>query len=79
MDLSNFKVGNKVKMRVPKSSITEPLMCHIEAIIKNPTSDIEDDTVIVFRYWSKYKQCWYWKAQEFWLIEIYNKDTNSDN
>jgi len=37
-------------------------------------SILEDngETIIVFKYYSKYKKCWFYRAEELSTLEIYN-------
>ena len=47
---------------------------HVDYIVNNPTDpDCEDCKLIVFRYWSKYKQRWIWEVEPYWVLCIYNK------
>jgi hypothetical protein len=71
MNINDIKVGTKIKMRSPDSRI-RVVVCHIQAIIPDPANDFPEGQVIVYRYWSKYTKCWYWKASPYWQLAIWN-------
>jgi len=64
-------VGDKIKMRVPGSQLGE-VLCHVHAVLTDPDSNAYENMIIVFRYWSKYRKKWYWKAIPYWELDIYN-------
>jgi len=71
MNIQDIKIGDKIRIRLPECRIPI-VLCHIEAILVDPADGSEECNVIVFRYWSKFKKRWYWKAAPYWELAIYN-------
>jgi hypothetical protein len=61
MTIQDIKIGDKVKMRSPDSMI-DFVLSHIVAIIPDLENKNEDYSMIVYRYWSKYRKRWFWKV-----------------
>jgi hypothetical protein len=72
MTIQDIKIGDKIKMRSPDSMI-DFVLSHIVAIIPDPENKNEDYNMIVYRYWSKYRKRWFWKAFPYWHLADLNK------
>jgi len=71
MNIQGLKIGDKIHMRLPGSRIPI-VLCYVEAIIADPADRSEESKIIVFRYWSRFKKRWFWKAVPYWELAIYN-------
>lgn len=67
----DLKVGEKINMKSPDSQIAI-VSCHVEAIVHDPKGKSKEENMIVYRYWSKYRQRWFWKVHPYWILAMYN-------
>ena len=61
-----FDVGKSYSIDIPNSEIK-----HVNAHILNIIDD-NKNIIIVFKYYSKYKRHWYYRAEELETLDIYN-------
>lgn len=70
--MREINIGDKIRMRSPGSNL-ESVLCHIMAIISDPSNSKDEYNIIVYRYWSRYRKCWFWKSYPYWHIADLNK------
>lgn len=70
--MKEINIGDKIKMQSPDSMIGI-VLCHIMALIPDPADCRNEYKIIVYRYWSKYRKCWFWKAYPYWHLAALNK------
>ena len=61
-----LKIGKSTRMNIPNSYMGN-VRAHILSILED-----NGETIIVFKYYSKYKECWFYRAEELSTLEIYN-------
>ena len=46
---------------------------HIDKIMGNPTNELPENRLVVYRYWRKRRQRWEWDCDELWVLQMHNE------
>jgi len=62
-----LEVGKSIRMNIPNSGMSN-VRAHILSIFRD-----NGEIFIIFKYYSPYRKCWFYRIERLTKLELYNK------